>query len=60
MAGRNRTAVRWVAILVAAGVAFVALRTPDPLTDIVGAVVLVLLAGWLLVKLYRGRKRLVR
>ena len=56
----GRTAIRVLVIMIAALIAFVALRSTDHLTDILGAILLVLLVGWLIVDLFRARDRLVR
>lgn len=60
MTSGTRTGLRWTLIIVAMVLAFRALSSADPLTEVVGAVVLAVLAGWLMVHLFRARNRFVR
>lgn len=60
MRGQVRTLVRLLVIAIGAVIAFMAMRSNDQLHEIAGAVLLVLLAGWVMVDLFRARKRLVR
>ena len=41
-------------------IAFWAIRSDDPVREVIGAIVLVLLLGWALVTLFRGRRKVIR
>ena len=41
-------------------IAFWAVRSDDPVREVMGAIVLVLLLGWAIAALFRGRRRVIR
>jgi hypothetical protein len=60
MRGRIRLPLRIVATVAAATIALAALRSDNRLQEIAGALLLVVLVGWMTVSLFRARKRLLK